>query len=147
MIDRPAWPVIAAALSALLGMGSCALTAVPFTLIFAPIVALLLSPLLFRLLLPLGTAAPTVEQHDRWIGRAAAVAWLITIGVTWALSSWADTQLVLAGMSPGSGARELGVLGGIVVGGILASQVRSIGARYWTRVHPATSTIHARDEP
>ena len=138
MVDRPAWPAIAAAIATLLGMGSCALTAVPLTLFVAPIVALVLSALRFHLLLRLAPVAPTLEQYERQIGHAARVAWIVTIGVTRALSRWADAQLVRAGLSPGSGARELGVLRGIVVGGILASHVRSIGAKHWTGVRPPT---------
>ena len=137
MSDRPAWPAISAAIATLLGMGSCVVTAIPLTLIVAPVVALALSALLFHALLPMGTVAPSLEQHEKRMGRAAKVAWLVTIGVTWALSGWANTQLVRAGMSADSGARELGVMGGVVAGGILAAQVRSIGAAYWNRAHRA----------
>lgn len=144
--DHPAWPTMAAAIATLLGMGSCVVTAIPLTLIGAPVVALGLSALLFHALLPRGRPAGTLEQHEKRIGRAAWVAWLVTIGVTWALSGWANTQLVRAGLSADSGARELGVLGGIVVGGILAAQVRAIGAAYWKRTHIPEPASEARDD-
>ena len=138
-VDTPPviWPAIAAGVSALLGMGSCALSVVPLTGFLnapwlAPIIGIVMTGSLFRAFLPLRTSSDNAPGQRVELRRAVAAVWATTVAISLIVASQvnstfrkpeAELDVYLAGLVVGA-----------LIGAVFARLIHVIGQRYFRRM-------------
>jgi len=135
-ISTPDWPVAVAMMSALIGMGSCGVSALipPYVLLVAPLVAFWATVFTFEVVVALREPSGTERQRRTSSRDAAGAAWIVSIVVCTAWGYLLESVFSRTIGKEDLGITTIGVITGVVLGGLVARGVHRRAQSYYDLV-------------